>query len=264
VVLTVAIGRLQDKVAIISGGARGQGAAEAQMFVREGAAVVIGDVLVDEGARHAAELGSSCRFTRLDVRDPDGWAAAVALAEREFGPVTVLVNNAGVVGPNRPVDQVEDEEFLTTMHVNTFGPFFGIRTVVPSMRSAGGGSIVNISSTAGFVAHPMTAPYVASKWAIRGMTRAAAIDRAPQNRVNAVCPGPVNTPMINPHEDDAETFQASWRPLVPLARAADPDEVASAVLFLASDEASFVTGAELVVDGGRTAGSPRPAVAPRG
>jgi len=243
------MGRLDGKVAIISGGARGQGAAEARLFVAEGARVVIGDVLDGEGAAVAAELGSAAAYIHLDVTDEAQWAAAVGLAEDRFGPVSVLVNNAGIL-MFRTVDQTERADFDRILQVNLTGVFLGIKTVTPSMAKAGGGSIVNISSTAGLTGLPYLGAYVASKWAVRGLTKSAAIDLGPKGiRVNSVHPGGIDTPMLAGTDPDAPYYKR-----LPVPRMGHPDEAARAVLFLASDDASYTTGAELTVDGGATAG----------
>jgi len=255
----VARGRLARRVAIISGAARGQGAAEARLFVAEGAEVVVADVLEAEGRGLAAELGAGAAFFTLDVRDQSAWNAAVAFGEARFGPIDILVNNAAVTGAGGVTD-VTLESYLDTIAVNQLGCLLGMQSVVPSMVRAGGGSIVNVSSTSGLIAYTGSIAYVASKWAVRGMTKAAALDLASLGiRVNSIHPGPVDTPMIHPDGMDDDEFQSRWRQVVPLARAAQPIEIARVALFLASNDSSFMTGSELAVDGGRTAGltSPR-------
>jgi 3alpha(or 20beta)-hydroxysteroid dehydrogenase len=243
------MGRLDGKVAIISGGARGQGAAEAALFVAEGARVVIGDVLDAEGKETAATLGDAAAFVHLDVTDEDSWQGIVAETEARFGPAGVLVNNAGVLSFGR-VDQIELAEFERLMRVNVHGVFLGIKSVAPSMRRAGGGSIVNISSTSGLQGLPFLGAYVASKWAVRGLTKTAAIDLGADGiRVNSVHPGGIDTPMIAGSNDDAPFYRR-----LPVPRMGTSEEVARAVLFLASDESSYTTGAELAVDGGATCG----------
>lgn len=243
------MGRLEGKVALISGGARGQGAAEAALFVAEGAKVVVGDVLDAEGKETAAGLGDAGAFAHLDVTEEDSWETVVAETEARFGPISVLVNNAGVLSFGR-VDQIELAEFERIMRVNVRGVFLGIKTVAPSMRRAGGGSIVNISSTAGLTGLPFVGAYGASKWAVRGLTKTAAIDLGHDGiRVNSVHPGGIDTPMIAGTTGDAPFYRR-----LPVPRMGSPDEVARAVLFLASDEASYTTGAELAVDGGATCG----------
>lgn len=252
-----ALKRLEDKVALISGAARGQGAAEAELFLSEGAAVVLGDILDDEGAELTSRLGENARYVHLDVGDPEDWAAAVAKAERDFGMISVLVNNAGVTGAAGGVANTSVEEYLKVVEVNQLGPFLGMRAVVPSMHLGGGGAIVNISSNAGLMGYAGALAYCASKWALRGMTKSAALELAPDIRVNSVHPGPVDTPMIHPDHLSAEDFASLWTASVPLGRHAEPIEIARVALFLASDDSSYMTGAELAVDGGRTAGDPR-------
>jgi 3alpha(or 20beta)-hydroxysteroid dehydrogenase len=242
-------GRLSGKVAIISGAARGQGAAEARLFAAEGARVVLGDVLDDEGAAVAAELGDAAVYTHLDVTDEGQWQAAVALAESRFGPVTVLVNNAGILH-FQAVHRTDADDFDRVMRVNVRGVFLGMKAVTEPMERAGGGSIVNISSTAGLQGLPFVAAYVASKWAVRGLTKSAAIDLGHKGiRVNSVHPGGIDTPMIAGTTSDAPFYQR-----LPVARMGTADEVALAVLFLASDESAYIAGAELAVDGGATCG----------
>jgi 3alpha(or 20beta)-hydroxysteroid dehydrogenase len=243
------MGRLDGKVAIISGGARGQGAAEARLFVAEGANVVIGDVLDEAGAAVAVELGDRAAYVHLDVTDESQWQAAVALAEERFGPVTVLVNNAGILH-FQSIHNTERADFERVMQVNVVGVFLGMKAVTPSMTSAGGGSIVNISSTAGLQGLPLLGAYVSSKWAVRGLTKTAAIDLGSKGiRVNSVHPGGIDTPMVEGTSKDAPFYQR-----LPISRMGSPDEAARAVLFLASDEASYTTGAELAVDGGASCG----------
>src|SRR5262245_18481219 len=244
------MGRLDGKVAIITGGARGQGAAEARLFVAEGARVVIGDVLDDVGAAVADELGSDvAAYTHLDVTDGARWREAGALTEDRVGPRTVLVNDAGML-MFQAIDRTERADFERILQVNLTGVFLGIKAVTPSMARAGGGSIVNISSTAGLTGLPYLGAYVASKWAVRGLSKTAAIDLGPKGiRVNSVHPGGVDTPMIAGMPTDAPFYKR-----LPVSRIGQPSEVAGAVVFLPSDAASYVTGAELAVDGGATCG----------
>ena len=243
------MGRLDGKVAVISGGARGQGAAEARLFAAEGARVVVGDVLDDEGRAVAAELGPEAAYAPLDVTDEAGWAAVVELAEERFGPVGVLVNNAGIL-QFQALHKMDLADFERILRVNLTGVFLGMKAVVPSMVRAGGGSIVNISSTAGLQGLPGLGAYVASKWGVRGLTKTAAIDLGPKGiRVNSVHPGGIDTPMLEGTDPEAPFYKR-----LPVARMGRPEEAARAVLFLASDESSYTTGAELTVDGGATAG----------
>ena len=244
------MGRLDGKVAIITGGARGQGAAEARLFAAEGARVVIGDVLDDVGTAVAEELGSqAAAYRHLDVTDEAQWTAAVALTEDRFGPVTVLVNNAGIL-MFQAIDRTERADFERILQVNLTGVFLGIKAVTPSMAKAGGGSIVNISSTAGLTGLPYLGAYVASKWAVRGLSKAAAIDLGHKGiRVNSVHPGGIDTPMVAGTSPDAPFYKR-----LPVPRMGSAEEVAAAVLFLASDEAAYIAGAELAIDGGATCG----------
>jgi NAD(P)-dependent dehydrogenase (short-subunit alcohol dehydrogenase family) len=231
--------RLAGKVALISGGARGMGAAEARMFAREGAQVVLGDVLDDEGRAVEAEIaakGGQAAYVRLDVTREADWQAAVALAERRFDKLNVLA------------------DWQRVMEVNATGVFLGSKTVIPAMRRAGGGSIVNISSQLGLVGTDITSPmYPASKGAVRLLTKVTAIQYAKEGiRANSVHPGPIVTPMTEKRRADPATYQLMLS-RIPLGRYGEPEEVAYAVLYLASDESAFVTGSELVIDGGWTA-----------
>ena len=248
--------RLQGKVAIITGGARGQGEAEARMFAREGAKVVFGDVLDDDGRRVEAEIaaaGGEAVYVRLDVTDEDSWREAVGTAVSRFGKVDILVNNAGIASWNAG-DDASVEEWDRLMEVNAKGVFLGIRAVIPAMRAAGGGSIINISSISGMVGQTNIHPgYNASKGAVRILTKSTAVQHAAEGiRCNSIHPGPVKTPMTERSWSNPEWLQATER-RTPLGRYAEPDEIAYGVLFLASDESSFMTGSEVVIDGGMTA-----------
>lgn len=246
-------GRLDGKVAIISGAAQGQGAAEAHRFVNEGAKVIVGDIN-DAAANEVADsLGDSACAVHLDVTRADQWANAVHVAQESFGPVTVLVNNAGalIFGP---LQTLTAEQMQTSFDVNLMGTFHGMQAVYRSMKGAGGGSIVNISSFGGMTGLPMLGAYVAAKFAVRGLTKTAAIDFARAGiRVNSVHPGGVNTPMTQ-NPDGSSTDDSAYNQWLPIKRHATVDEIASMVLFLASDESSYCTGAEFVVDGGGLAG----------
>ena len=248
--------RLQGKVAIITGGARGQGAAEARMFAREGAKVVFGDVLDDEGRQVEAEIGAAggeAVYIRLDVTDEDSWREAVGTAVSRFGKVDILVNNAGIASWNAG-DDASVEEWDRLMEINAKGVFLGTRAVIPAMRDAGGGSIINISSISGMVGQTNIHPgYNASKGAVRILTKSTAVQHAAEGiRCNSIHPGPVKTPMTERSWSNPEWLQATER-RTPLGRYAEPDEIAYGVLFLASDESSFMTGSEVVIDGGMTA-----------
>ena len=248
--------RLQGKVAIITGGARGQGEAEARMFAREGAKVVFGDVLDDDGRRVEAEIaaaGGEAVYVRLDVTDEDSWREAVGTAVSRFGKVDILVNNAGIASWHAG-DDASVEEWDRLMEVNAKGVFLGTRAVIPAMRAAGGGSIINISSISGMVGQTNIHPgYNASKGAVRILTKSTAVQHAAEGiRCNSIHPGPVKTPMTERSWSNPEWLQATER-RTPLGRYAEPDEIAYGVLFLASDESSFMTGSEVVIDGGMTA-----------
>ncbi|MEJ5254988.1 MAG: glucose 1-dehydrogenase [Acidimicrobiales bacterium] len=250
------MGRLDGKIAIISGAARGQGAAEAELFVREGARVVLGDLLDEPGARLAQQLGEAARYVHLDVTDEGSWREAVAFTLDAFGPPNVLVNNAGILHFS-PIVDTNVADLRRVLDVNLVGTFLGIKVVAPVMADAGGGSIVNISSSSGIVGFPLVGAYVASKWAIRGLTKTAALELGSSNiRVNSVHPGGVDTPMTrDPETTSLDAFEPFIRRLA-LRRLGTVDDVAPLVLYLASDESSYCTGAEFVVDGGQTAGDP--------
>jgi 3alpha(or 20beta)-hydroxysteroid dehydrogenase len=238
--------RFSGKVVLISGGARGQGAAEARLLVAEGAKVVLGDLLEAEGRALAAELGSAAQFVHQDVTKEEDWARAVATAE-SMGGLHGMVNNAGIYVP-RPLMQTDAELFERHMRVNQLGCFLGMQAVVPAMERAGGGSIVNISSTAGLRGSPGALAYCATKWALRGMTKAAAVDLAPRGiRVNSVHPGPIETDMVKVWTNEQRAVRLSQ---IPIGRIGQAEDVARVVLFLLSEESAYMTGAELAVDGG--------------
>jgi 3alpha(or 20beta)-hydroxysteroid dehydrogenase len=240
--------RLKGKVILISGGARGQGAAEARLFAAEGARVVIGDVLEPEGRRLTSELGRHTVFVRQDVTQQSDWETAVNAAA-QLGGLHGLVNNAGIYQP-RALMETDTELFERHMRVNQLGCFLGMKTVVPLMEQSGGGSIVNISSVAGLRGSPGAIAYSATKWALRGMTKAAAVDLAPRKiRVNSVHPGPIDTEMLKVRTPEQNQRRLQ---LVPMRRMGTAEEVASLVLFLLSDESGYITGAEVTIDGGAT------------
>ena len=250
------MGRLQGKVAIITGAAhdRGQGAVTARLFVAEGARVVITDVLDDEGAQRAEELGADGVYLHHDVADEGRWREVVAEAERRWGRVDVLVNNAGIARTG-PVAEHSLDDFMAVVAVNQVGVFLGMKHVIPAMLRAGGGSIVNISSVDGIRGMANCVGYVASKWAVRGMTKTAALEYASGNiRVNSIHPGFIETPILPiPGERARRLFDHA-----PAGRIGQPEDIAPLSLYLASDESGYCTGAEFVVDGGLTIGVPMP------
>jgi len=248
------MGRLDGKVALISGAARGQGAEEARLFAREGAGVVLGDVR-PEGeavAREIAAGGGRALFRRLDVTSEEDWAGAVAAAEAAFGHLDILVNNAGILG--RPgILETSLELWNRVVAVNQTGPFLGMRAAIPALRRAGGGSIVNISSALATVGYGESASYTAAKGALTALTRTVAVELAPEGiRVNVVHPGVIDTPMVDDGVGRSPESLRAQAAVAPLGRIGTAGEMAAAVLYLASDEASFVTGATLAVDGGLT------------
>jgi NAD(P)-dependent dehydrogenase (short-subunit alcohol dehydrogenase family) len=248
--------RLAGKVALISGGARGMGASEAILFAREGARVVLGDILDAEGKRVEAEIarkGGEAVYLRLDVTSEPDWERAVATAVGRFGRLDVLVNNAGVGGGSL-LEHTTAEAWDHGMDVNAKGVFLGTKAAIPVMRRTGGGSIVNISSQLGMVGLERSSPqYQASKGAVRTLTKLTAVQYARERiRANSVHPGPIVTPMTEARRGDPGHYEYMVS-RIPLGRYGEPDEVAYGVLYLASDESSFVTGSELVIDGGWTA-----------
>jgi 3alpha(or 20beta)-hydroxysteroid dehydrogenase len=249
------VGRLDGKVAVVTGAARGQGAAVARRFVEEGARVVVADVLDDVGKETAGSLGEAAYFRHLDVSAEGDWASAVDEALGTFGRIDVLVNNAGVLRFAAIQDQTL-AGFQQIIAVNQLGTFLGMRAVVPAMTEQGGGSIVNVSSIEGLAGAPFLVAYNATKFAVRGMTKTAALELGPAGiRVNSVHPGLIDTGMVREAAgagDDVDFDQVCTR--VPLKRAGRTDDVTGVMTFLASDESAYCTGAEFVVDGGATAG----------
>ena len=247
--------RLENKVVFISGGAKGMGAVEAKLFAKEGAKIVIGDLLEEEGKRTEAEInetGGECLFVPLDVTNEQQWEQAVAAAVGRFGKLDVLVNNAGIFR-SHPVEETSSDEWDQVMDINAKGVFLGAKHCIPAMRAAGGGSIINISSVAGLVGNPFSSAYNASKGAVRLFTKSTAIQYAAEGiRSNSIHPGVIETDMTAEAIADAR-FKAERLDPTPLARLGQPEDVAYGALYLASDESSFVTGAELVIDGGWTA-----------
>jgi 3alpha(or 20beta)-hydroxysteroid dehydrogenase len=244
--------RFDNRTVIVTGGARGMGASHARGFVAEGANVVIADILEQEGRALADELGDHAIFSRLDVTSDRDWAATVAAAEDTFGPVSVLVNNAGIVRFG-VIAETEPAGWRQVIDINLTGSFLGMRAVVSSMRKAGGGAIVNISSLAGMIGTFGAGAYVASKWGVRGLTKTAALELARDNiRVNSVHPGNVLTPMLG--GSDAVAIGAGAVKDLAIPRIAEPEELTRLVLFVASDDASFSTGSEFIADGGHMLG----------
>ena len=249
-------GALGGKVAIVTGAARGIGAATARRFAAEGAQVVLADKRDDLGQELAASIGEAARYVSLDVTDEAGWAGAVDAATETFGGVDVLVNNAGIIRVV-PLMECDLDTFRKVLDTNLVGAFLGMRAVVPAMQARGGGSIINFSSPQGLEGRYGMPAYTASKFGVRGLTRTTAIELGPLGiRVNAVVPGPTKTAMTARKGWSDEDYDAAYG-LFPLGRMANADEIASVCLFLASDQSSFVTGSDLVADGGVTAGKPR-------
>jgi 3alpha(or 20beta)-hydroxysteroid dehydrogenase len=247
-----AMKRFENQTVIVTGGARGMGASHTRGFVAEGANVVIANRMEDEGRTLANELGDQAIFSHLDVTSDRDWAATVAAAEDAFGPVSVLVNNAGIVQFGLIADP-EPAQWGRVIDINLTGTFLGIRAVVPSMRKAGGGAIVNISSTGGMRGDFGLGAYVASKWGVRGLTKTAALELARDNiRVNSIHPGAIRTTMAA--EPDAAALIAATVRGLAMPRIAEPEEITRLVLFVASDEASFSTGSEFIADGGMLLG----------
>lgn len=248
--------RLAGKVALISGGARGQGAAEAQLFTQEGATVVFGDILDAEGAQVEAAIraqGGEATYVHLNVTREEDWQQAVQLAEARYGKLDILVNNAAIVIQGA-IEETSEDDWDRIMAVNMKGVFLGTKYAIPAMRRAGGGSIINISSGAGIAPAPGTsAAYAATKGGVRLFTKATAVQHAKDAiRCNSVHPGPIDTPMVRGPQTDPNRLETLIG-RVPLGRIGTVEDIAYGVLYLASDESSYVTGSELVIDGGRTA-----------
>ncbi|MEU1119643.1 MULTISPECIES: glucose 1-dehydrogenase [unclassified Streptomyces] len=257
------MGKLDGRVVIVTGAARGQGEQEARLFVEEGAKVVVADVLDEQGEALARELGEkSARYVHLDVGDEEQWRTAVTTTKDAFGKIDGLVNNAGILRFNELVS-TPLEEFQQIIQVNQIGCFLGIRTVAPEIAAAGGGTIVNTASYTALTGMAFVGAYAATKHAILGLTRVAAVELAGRNvRVNAVCPGAVDTPMTNPAQLDpdadpqaaGEAVAELYKKLVPLGRIGRPQEVAALALFLTGDDSAYITGQPFVIDGGWLAG----------
>lgn len=241
--------RLAGKVAIVTGGARGMGAAHVRAFINEGAKVVFTDILEEEGLALAQEVGENAKFIKHDVTKAEDWERVVAETEQAFGAVNVLVNNAGI-SMNKSIEEISVEEYRRIIDINQVSVFLGMKAVLPLMKNSGNGSIVNISSINGLVGGAIG--YTDSKFAVRGMSKAAALQLAHYGiRVNSVHPGVIETPMIM--QEDSREAIVEFSKFIPNKRVAKPEEVTNVVLFLASDESSYCTGSEFVVDGGLTA-----------
>ncbi|MGW5420883.1 SDR family NAD(P)-dependent oxidoreductase [Streptomyces sp. NPDC003943] len=249
------MGKLDGRVVVITGAARGQGEQEARLFAAEGARVVLADVLDDQGEALAKELGADrAAYVHLDVTSEADWAAAVAAAKERFGRIDGLVNNAGILRFNELVS-TPLEEFQAIVQVNQVGCFLGIRSVAPEIEAAGGGTIVNTASYTGVTGMAGVGAYAATKHAVLGLTRVAALELAGKGiRVNAVCPGAIDTAMSNPEGVDPAATAELYRGLVPLGRIGRPEEVAALALFLTGEESSYITGQPFVIDGGWLAG----------
>lgn len=248
------MGRLSGKVAIITGAAQGMGAEHARRFVSEGAKTIFTDINASAGAELSGELGDNALFVKHDVSSEADWVEVVAQAERRFGPVNILVNNAGMLGPGLKAADLAEADFLKVCAVNQTAVFLGAKHAIPSMIKAGGGSIVNISSISGIVAIYGTpnVAYAASKFAVRGITKQVAIEYGENGiRANSVHPGYIRTPMMTAALDDEQIKIASGS--VPIKRVGEVEDVSNLVVFLASDESGFVTGTEYIIDGGLTA-----------
>jgi 3alpha(or 20beta)-hydroxysteroid dehydrogenase len=249
------MGRFEGRTVIVTGASQGMGASHAHGFVQEGANVLVADILEPEGRQTVQALGERAMFVPLDIRSAEQWDAAIAAAEDAFGPVSILVNNAGVTWHDVTIVDSDPRDWQRVIDTNLTGTYLGMRAVVPSMRKAGGGSIVNVSSSVAMIGLPRIAPYVASKWALRGLTKCAAMEMAEDNiRVNSVHPGMTMTPMVADRVDDVVAFTST----LAIPRPGDPAEVTRLVLYVASEEASFSTGSEFVADGGAILGPARP------
>lgn len=245
------MGKLDNKVAIITGASQGMGASHAKLFIKEGAKVVITDVKEDKGTELAKELGDNAMFVKQDVTSEDDWKNVIDQTVKKFGKLDILVNNAGITFA-KPISDLTVDDYMKIVKVNQVSVFLGMKYASAEMKKNGHGSIVNISSIAGLVGTPNSIGYTDSKYAVRGMTKAAALQLAGSHiRVNSVHPGVISTPMI--HQGDSEEIIKQFAKSIPLQRVAEPEEVSKMVLFLASDDSSYSTGSEFVIDGGLTA-----------
>ena len=257
--------RLRGKTTLITGAARGTGAETARIFAREGARVVLADILDELGEQVASEIGAAARYLHLDVTSPDGWQAAIRDSSSAFGPIDILVNNAAVLDVSS-IAETRYEDLTRIIHVNQIGAFLGIQAVIEPMKSQGGGSIVNVASIDAMEGSNGVAAYTSSKWGMRGLTKAAAIELGRHGiRVNTVCPGFGSSEMVEPFfaraaaRLKASGERISDRPQHPFSRRGKLTDVALAIVYLASDESGFVSGIDLCVDGGFTVGKVEPA-----
>jgi 3alpha(or 20beta)-hydroxysteroid dehydrogenase len=251
----VSDGPLAGKVALVTGAARGQGAAEARLLAERGASVVLGDVLDDDGSAVAAELGDAGTYCHLDVTSEADWDTAVGTAVDRFGALHVLVSNAGISPMPRPIVDTSPDAYRAVVEVNQVGAFLGVHTAAPVIVDAGGGSIVLISSVNGIVGAGGIAGYVTSKFALRGLAKVAALELGRSGvRVNSVHPGPIDTPMVQPESWGGFDMRPALAASSPLGRIGQPEEVAELVCWLASDASAYCTGSEFVIDGGYLAG----------
>lgn len=239
--------RLDNKVALITGASGGMGAAHAKLFIKEGAKVVLTDLNQEAGKTLAKELGSNAIFLKLDVADPKDWARVVQETETQFGPINILVNNAGIADPIAPIQEMDNDGYMRMIKINQYSVFLGMKYTFPSLKKTGNGSIINISSVSGFIGLPGMIAYDATKFAVRGMTKTAAAEFGKYGiRVNSVHPGAIETSMVT---DEERKIAKS----IPLSRIADPIEISKLVLFLASDDSSYSSGSEFTADGGMLA-----------
>lgn len=247
------MGKIDGRVAIITGGARGMGSATAEMFVREGARVFITDVLDDEGAAVAKRLGNAASYHHLDVSNEKDWEKLIETISGQYDHIDVLVNNAATYF-YALIEDTKNDAFRRLLDINLIGPYLGMKAVMPIMKKKRKGSIINVSSTDGLRGSCGMGAYNASKWGLRGYTKCIAMEAGPFGiRVNTIHPGAINTPMLNPGNDAIDTVNKRF-PGISLSRVGDPGEVAALSLFLASDDASYISGAEIAVDGGWTCG----------
>ena len=243
-------GRLADRIALITGGARGQGEAEARLFAAEGAQVVIADILDERGEDVARDIGDAATYRHLDVAEEADWDATISHIAQQFRRLDVVVNNAGIYN-RRTIEDLTLDEYMRVIRINQVGCWLGMKKTLPLLREAGSGSIINVSSTAGYEGAVGGSAYGGSKWAVRGMTKSAALEFAPYGiRVNSVHPGAVATELFTTVDDMRERLKT----LVPLGRVGEVEDLARLVLFLASDDSSYCTGSEFLIDGGLLSG----------